>query len=447
MRTTTAARRPVTPRLILLLILTVLLHGCGGSSAATGSSGNGSSTGSGSSGGSSSGTTLTNFTTVTVDAGPAELASGPDGYTATNLPYVSVTICAPGSTSNCQTIDHVLLDTGSVGLRLVQSVVSSSVLGALPAEADTSGNPVGECYAYVDGYTFGSVRLADFSIGGKSVASMPLDIVGDGGPFATVPSSCSSGGGTALNTVKAIGANGILGVGVNATDCGSYCTFAGGSGAATYYDCPSSGCSSIITRSANAQAPFQQLPNPVAAFSTDNNGTVLSLPGVTASGATSVTGTLYFGISTQTNNRLGSATVLTTSPGGDLTTNYNGTALPYSFIDSGSNFYFFVDNAIPVCTRLAGFYCPTSSLLLSPMLTGKNGKSASGAFTLNNAETQPDPTANVVPGIGVNPNSVSFGDQIKNSFDFGLPFFLGRNVYTAIAGRNAGGTVGPYYAF
>ncbi len=60
-----------------------------------------------------------NTATVTVDAGPAALASGPDGYSAFNQPYVTVTVCAPGSTSNCQTIDHVLLDTGSVGLRLL----------------------------------------------------------------------------------------------------------------------------------------------------------------------------------------------------------------------------------------------------------------------------------------------------------------------------------------
>jgi hypothetical protein len=36
---------------------------------------------------------------------------------------------------------------------------------------------------------------------------------------------------------------------------------------------------------------------------------------------------------------------------------------------------------------------------------------------------------------------------IPHSFAFGLPFFYGRNVYTAIEGRNAGGTVGPFFAF
>ncbi len=60
---------------------------------------------------------LTNFATITVDAGPAVLATGPNPYIADNVAFVSVTLCAPG-TSTCQTIDHVQVDTGSVGLRI-----------------------------------------------------------------------------------------------------------------------------------------------------------------------------------------------------------------------------------------------------------------------------------------------------------------------------------------
>lgn len=32
-------------------------------------------------------------------------------------------------------------------------------------------------------------------------------------------------------------------------------------------------------------------------------------------------------------------------------------------------------------------------------------------------------------------------------FDWGLPFFYGRTVFSAIQGASAGGTVGPYYAY
>jgi hypothetical protein len=396
---------------------------------------------------------LTNFTAITVDDGPAALNTGADAYTATNQPFVSVTICAPGAT-NCQTIDHVLLDTGSIGLRIYASVINASVLSALTNQTDGSSNPVGECYGFVDGYIFGSVRQADFQVGGETVANMPFQAISDTGRFASVPSSCSSGGGSNLNTVQSFGANGVLGVGVTATDCGSACTSTGGSGAAIYYDCPATGCVSIITRASSTAAPFQQLPNPVAAMSVDNNGTIISLPAVRAA-ESSLSGVLYFGIGTQTNNALGAASVLTTtgsssaSGAGLITAVYNGANLAQSFLDSGSNLYVFVDRSISTCSvdGFAGYYCPASSLLLSPTLKGQNGVAVSGAFTLVNARTALATSSAVIPGIGGTSRLFGSFNTISNSFDFGLPFFYGRNVYTAIEGRNAGGTTGPYFAF
>ncbi len=394
-------------------------------------------------------TPLSNFATVTVDAGPAALAAGANGYTATNTAYVSVTLCVPG-TQTCQTIDHVMVDTGSTGLRIVKSVLNANMVAGLPNQTSPAGNPVGECYQYVDGYVFGSVRTADFSIGGESVSSMPFQVIADSGAFQTAPSSCTSGGGTAMTTVQEFGANGIIGLSTMATDCDSSCVFSGGSGAAIYYDCPTSGCATVIARAANTSAPFQQLPNPVAAFPVDNNGTILSLPAVAPAGVATLTGTLYFGIGTQTNNGLASGVkILTTDSGGDLTATYKGTQLTSSFIDSGSNLYYFVDSGIPMCTQtnFTSFYCPPSPLALTVTMTGINGATADGSFTLYNAYTQPSASANVVPGIGANPNAITGFHAIQRSFDFGLPFFFGRNVATAIEGRAAGGSTGPFYAF
>ena len=436
-----------TMRQIAAIVGLLLLAACGGS-------GGGASSGGSSSSSSSGGTpppALTNFTTVTVDAGPAALNVGADAYTATNVPYVTVTVCAPGSTTNCQTIDHVLLDTGSVGLRLEASVLNASLLSGLTPETDASGNGIGECYEYVDNYVFGSVRLGDFTIGGETVASMPLQVIGDTtGGFATVPNSCSSSGGTNMNTVKTLAANGIIGVGLGTIDCGSACTRTSGSGGAIYYDCPSSGCANVVTRAEATSAPFQQLPNPVAAFAVDNNGTMLSLPSIPNAGVVSTSGTIYFGIGTQTNNGLGSASVLPVDSSGFVTATYNGTALSNSFFDSGSNFIYFVDASIPECTQTGytGFYCPPSPLALSPTVTGSGGVgSANAAFTLIDAYNTPAATSNAVPGIGVNPNTQSFTQPITNSFDFGLPFFFGHTIYTAIAGRRAGSANGPYFAF
>lgn len=368
--------------------------------------------------------------------------------------YVTVTLCAPGSTTNCQTIDHVILDTGSVGLRIIAPVLNSGLLSALPAETDGATNPVGECYQYVNSYVFGSVRTADFSIAGEKVSAMPFQAIGDTGTFASVPSGCSAGGGTDIATVQAFGANGILGVGTTTTDCGSYCAVSGGSAGAIYYDCPPSGCSTVIGRASNAAAPFEQLPNPVAAFPKDNNGVILTLPSVPQNGATTLTGTATFGIGTQADNALTASNVLpvTTSTSqlgaGVLTATYNGTALTQSFLDSGSNDFYFIDASLTPCTEtdLIAFYCPTSPLLLSPLLTATNGATASGAFTLF-GPLNVGATATVAPGLGVNPTLVVPPLPFANSFDFGIPFFFGRTVYTSIEGRAAGGAQGPYYAF
>ena len=441
----------------LCLVLTACGQGGGGGSSSSGGSGSTSS-----SGGASGTTTtppppppLTNFATIIIDGGPAALNVGPNAYIAANTPYVSVTLCAPGGPGNCQTIDHVLVDTGSVGLRVFASVINASLLSALPLEMDANSNPVGSCYGFVDGYMFGAVRQADFQVGGESVANMPFMAIADAGVFSSVPASCSSGGGSNLNSVQAFGANGVIGIGVTATDCGPACTGAGGSGAAIYYDCPNTGCVTMIPRASSASAPFQQLPNPVAAMSVDNNGTIVSLPAAPNAGQATMTGTLYFGIGTQTNNTLGSATVLTTTVSassagvGLLTAIYNGVSLNESFLDSGSNLYFFVDQTIRGCTQsqLKGYYCPTSPETLSPTLQGQNGVSMSAAFTLNNAQTLASRNNAVLPGIGANPNLVGTLSAYPRSFDFGLPFFYGRNVFTAIEGRGAGGFIGPYFAY
>ena len=395
-----------------------------------------------------------NTAVLTLDAGPTALQTGSGGYAAFNQPYVTVTICAPGSTSNCQTIDHVILDTGSVGLRIIKSVLDASLLAALPTESDSSGNPVGECYQYVNSYVFGSVRTADFSIAGETVAGMPFQAIGDAGGFAAVPSSCSAGGGSDTQTVQDFGGNGILGVGTPTTDCGSYCTKAGGSAAAIYYDCPSSGCGAIVGRASKATAPFQQLPNPVAAFAADNNGVIIALPPVPQQGVATLTGTVTFGIGTQADNALTAANVLpvTTSSSklgaGVLTATYNGEQLTQSFLDSGSNDYFFIDTGLDSCTDgdFTAFYCPSAAMQLSPTLTATNGATASGAFTLY-SPLNVAASSNVAPGLGLNPTLITPPLPFANSFDFGVPFFFGRTVYTAIEGRSAGGVQGPYFAF
>ncbi|MGA2364728.1 MAG: DUF3443 family protein, partial [Steroidobacteraceae bacterium] len=85
----------------LLAMAASALCACGG--------GSGSSLSSSTSGSSSGSSATSNTLAITIDGGSAAIVQA-DGIIP-NFAYVSVTICANGSTSNCQSIDHVQIDT------------------------------------------------------------------------------------------------------------------------------------------------------------------------------------------------------------------------------------------------------------------------------------------------------------------------------------------------
>ena len=64
---------------------------------------------------------------------------GVKGYD--NEPCTSITLCAPG-TSNCQTITDILVDTGSVGLRIFSSVITVELTPVIDA---ASNKPLAQC--------------------------------------------------------------------------------------------------------------------------------------------------------------------------------------------------------------------------------------------------------------------------------------------------------------
>src|ERR1700751_5628871 len=64
--------------------------------------------------------TVNNKMTVSVESPPTGV--GPAG----NILYASVTACVPGSSSQCATVDHVQVDTQSVGLRLMASAIAAT---------------------------------------------------------------------------------------------------------------------------------------------------------------------------------------------------------------------------------------------------------------------------------------------------------------------------------
>src|SRR4051812_24618483 len=92
---------------------------------------------------------------------PIALGTCGSGNGYINEPCVSVTICAPGGSGQCQTIPDVLLDTGSYGLR----VFSSLVVVPLTQEV-TGGKSVAECVPYADGTSdWGPIKVADVILG------------------------------------------------------------------------------------------------------------------------------------------------------------------------------------------------------------------------------------------------------------------------------------------
>jgi Protein of unknown function (DUF3443) len=392
--------------LILMLALCILFIGCSGG---------------GGSSGSTTSTSDTNVQTITVNGGPTSLSYYPQYNTA----FTSVKICVPG-TSTCQTIDNVMVDTGSVGLRLLSSALTLT----LSTETTSSGNQIGECAQFADlSYVWGSVQTADvYLANGNEIAySVPIHILDPNFPTTNyvVPSDCSSGMSTGEEyTLSTLGANGILGVGSSQYDCSfagtNYCD--SGSQSAAYYTCTSSDCTDTTV------SLSQQVQNPVALFSTDNNGVIIELPAV--SGPTlSLTGSMVFGIGTQTNNALGSATQFSLDQNGYINTTFNGTVFS-SYIDSGSNAYFFQDKNIAQDSN--EWYIPSSTLTFSAII----GNNTDVSFSVDNADNM----------FNDYPNDAVFNTLAGYSngyFAWGLPFFYGRNVYTSITSQGNG----TYWAF
>ena len=144
-------------------------------------------------------------------------------------------------------------------------------------------------------------------------------------------------------------------------------------------------------------------------MASDNNGVIIELPSVAATGAPSVSGSLVFGIGTESNNGLGNATVFTADPNtGDFTTIYNGQSYSSSFIDSGSNGLYFLDSktvGIPTCPHPnQKFYCPSMPTALSATTKGLNGAMETVDFSVANANTLFSSPANFVFNDLAGPN-------------------------------------------
>jgi hypothetical protein len=406
-------------------------------------------------------------TTVTMTANntaPLYVNFGLNGNTgnpntaAYNGLYTTIDVCLPG-TRACQTVPNVLVDTSSVGLRVLNSILTTVPATALGTVKDSTGNQVEECSQFGDtSYTWGPVLIADVNIGGETASSVPIQVIGDT-TFAVPAATCLGlGPGPNIDTVAALGANAILGVGTSVQDCGPICaggqTFSG----YPYYVCPKNVCQI-------APLPVvKQVANPVAFFPKDNNGVMITLPSLPAPGAPSLpylnvdgtglvpAGQLILGVGTESNNALGSATLYAVDANGNFSNvTYNGFSYPSGGILNSSS------NALRILNPLATnildcmdnpYYCPSSTTAVALTVYGTNGTSGAVNLSIANADMlfANNPSYAAFSNLG-GPTGAGIS---TDSVDLGLPFFFGRSVFVGIAGTavpNKASAPNGYFAF
>jgi hypothetical protein len=383
-----------------------------------------------------------NTAEIVVDSGPAS------GFSlgVANLPYVSVKVCAPGSTTQCATIDHVFLDTGSIGFRVLRSAVAGLNLPPVNSGSST----VVACYPFVVGAVWGAMATADVSIGGETAANLPMQVIDDRSPAqpAATADCQKAANGDLLNTVGKLQAKGVLGIGMLRYDCGLQCELGDySSGYVMYNACDAAGnCQPLAIRAE------QQVQNPISQLAVNNNGTIMILPAVPDTGASLARGRLVMGIGTQTNNQIGAnVKVLAVEPDPAkanylyLTTTVNGIRYDNSYVDSGSNGLFFDDAALPAHCVGSGaggaWYCPASQQSRSAVISDGLGTQATVNFAIANTDLLFATTNTAFANLGGAAGSANPG-----AFVWGLPFFFGRPVYTSIWGQ-ALSVNGPWVGF
>jgi hypothetical protein len=388
---------------------------------------------------------------------------GPRGFTlapSANILYATVTVCVPGGSpanpAECQVIDHVQVDTGSVGLRVLASKVKSLNLPRVTLSA--SGDPVTrnawECFPFVIGGLWGANAGADVWMGQQVATRIPIQLIEDD-PLAALqatPDCIQATDNNVLDSAGALGSNGILGIGSTTLDCGLNCEAGDYTGSfVQYYSCPQ-GATSGAACSAAAIPAALQVYNPVAALpAAYNNGVVLKMPAVTDPGAATATGELIFGLDTLSNNSvpLGASKVFlgvdyVNRPDSylNLTTQFNGVTYFSSYLDTGTNGLFFTDTALTRCQG-STWYCPSATLNYSAQLSDGDNPlrtPVSVAFQIANAEALFSTNNTAFSGAaGAAPAGSS-------AFAWGMPFFYGKQVFLSIW-QQAGSLSGPWVAW
>ena len=428
---------------------------------------------------------LRNGLTITPATGKNTLKLTVNGSTCSadsyiNKPCVEVTLCDFSTGLKCEKITDILLDTGSFGLRVFKSAftqlepydatkVAKDFEYISKSNAGVNGKLV-QCAKFGDGSAdWGPVMKAKLVLGGEDAVSLPIQIIDKS--FANYTGKCvnTADGSPPDESPAAAGFNGILGVGLFAEDCGATCEIFN---TTLYFNCDPSDTSTPPQASpcvtTNALVATEQLKNPVSLLPLDNNGLIVQLPRVSQGGAKSVEGNLILGIGTRSSADIGYTdnsveTEIKTflaaeeNPGDNFAyfkTIYRGTSYPNSFLDTGSNGLYFdapSSSVIKDCSSLSApwFFCPDSEMSLQGITKSFDDSFSSIVnFKIIGLQDLFDPNR-VFYNFG---GDAGAGDGNANpdptiSFDWGLPFYLGRNVYHGINGKTSSLGTGPYWAY
>jgi hypothetical protein len=346
--------------------------------------------------------------------------------------FASINVCVTG-TSNCTTVNNMLIDTGSTGIRIFGSQLQG--LGIAPNSGN--GGAVGECAFFGSGSTWGAVSTVDLQMAGEPTVTVPIQVLDDINAFAPAPHDCTEGS-ELMSSPSETGFNGLLGVGQDTTDEPNIFT--------EYFTCSGNSCGVNENPSAS-----DVVSNPVAQLPVDNNGVVVSLPAIAAGGAGTVSGTLYFGIGTQSDNQPGAVKVFQAEADSNnqnflnINTTFEGQTAG-SFFDTGSNGLFFNSNSITQCSseELDGFYCPASTASESATnLSVGTSTTGSVSFSVADAQKLFNTNDNAFDDLG----GTFDGGTTFDGFDWGLPFFFGRQVYFGISNASSPLGTGPYTAY
>lgn len=374
-----------------------------------------------------------------------------------NIPQISLTICVPG-TSTCQTIDHILVDTGSTGLFLfskqTQGVLDLAAT-PLPQAKDSNGNLLYDCMAYGGNSNAGGTYIADVYLNGSHYATQQTI-----GVFGTVENQASqlcSFNKNANQTINdyvlsnpqtqqvGLGFNGILGVGALK---------------------PSIDDSSTLSCNSQFQCtPFNWYngtnlhgySNILAQLNNDSNGFGLSIPSpsINVNGGfngQALQGQLILGINTQTDNQVSVAqkimtliqpSSLTVIPSGFLNASLEQSTAQV-LVDSGTN-------GILISSTFASYFAglgitPTQpSNAISALQVASSTQQQTFSLTLTDAaQNTSTQSLSLTTNTVINPLWQSgvipdFGFFFTNSntaqnIILGIPFFMGKTIWFLEAG-------------